>query len=208
MSKDKEQDTITFQLRADTYVVSDTVKISVRINAAVPQNSTESELRIGFKEAMTKFIPADWKYHGMARSVDATGFEQVTLIASARVSETENYNLQGRADKVSRVGLKLTITSVDNSVPQHMLENAEKELRAKILQDAKNECEEIKKLTERKFRVSSVNFNNSGDAYTRKTPMTASYASVSSFEATGGAGDDSLANAQKVSLDAEIQLSV
>lgn len=212
MAKDTPvQDYMSFQLRADKVVVSDTVKLTVLINALVTPEKTESALRTEIKQALAKFVEADWQFNGIERSVDDSGFERVSLRATARVNERENYNLDGRAKAVSRQGLQLSSVSVDATVPIPMLEEAEKELRLAILKKANEELEAINGVMGGGYRVAQVNYANQGEPYARKSPGIA--ASAANFTATSyGSGfgddeDDSLSNAQKVTLSASIQLA-
>lgn len=206
------QDTINFQLRADTVVVSDTVKVIVYINALVTADTTESALRLDIKRALASFLDTSWQINGIERASDDSGYEKVSMRATARVNESENYNLENRAKAVSRQGLQLGSVEVDSTVPAPMLEAAEKKLRAEILTKAKEEAAELAEITGRAYRVGQVNFQNQGDPMMRKAAVasTSNMAYGSGFNG-GGAGDggeESLANAQKVSLAANIVLSV
>lgn len=210
------QDTISFQLRADTVVVNDTVRITVYINALVTTDTAEAALRRDIKEALSRFIDADWSFNGLDRSADESGFERVSIRATARVKETENYNLENRALAVSRQGLKLANISVDTGVPAVLLEKAEKALRAEIVVKAKEELEELIAITGRPYRIGSLRFANQGDPYQRKAAAAQSYTNNMSFAASAGGGapggggddDDSISNAQKVSLAADVVFSV
>jgi hypothetical protein len=205
------QDTINFQLRADTVVVSDTVKIIVHINALVPSDSTENALRAEIKAALASFLPTQWQINGIERASDDSGFERVQMRATARVNETENYNLEGRAKAVSRQGLQLGDVEVDSTVPAPMLEEAEKALRATILKNAKEEAAALADVTGRNYRVGAVNFQNQGDPAIRKMAMASTTANATPYGsgfAAGGGDDESLANAQKVSLSANVTLMV
>lgn len=207
------QDTISFQLRADTVVVSDTVRITVYINALVTTDTAEAALRRDIKDALTRFIDADWSFNGLERSADESGFERVTIRATARVKETENYNLENRALAVSRQGLKLANISADTGVPAVLLEKAEKALRAEIVTKAKEELAELIAITGRDYRIGALRFANQGDPYQRKVATAQSYTTANNmaFGAAGGGApesDDSISNAQKVSLAADVVFSV
>lgn len=207
------QDTINFQLRADAVVVSDTVKVIVHINALVTSETTENALRAEIKRTLAAFLDVPWQINGIERASDDSGYEKVAMRATARVSETENYNLENRAKAVSRQGLKLGDVEVDSTVPAPMLEAAEKSLRAEILKKAKAEAADLSAVSGREYRVGVVSFQNQGDPVMRKSTAQAmnatSYGSGFAGAAGGGdGGDESLSNAQKVSLAANITLSV
>lgn len=204
------QDTVTFQLRAEKTVVNDTVRITVPVTALVTSETAEETLRVDINEALKGFIgAADWKFQNITRSPDGTGYERVSLVAVARVSERENYNLDARAKAVSRQGLQLAAPQADTTVPAAKLEEAEKELRLEILKKAHNEAADLGEAINVKFRVFDLNFQNQGDPVFRKggnaTMASAqSYGSGFDLEAPGGG---SLANAQKVTLSANVTLA-
>jgi hypothetical protein len=209
------QDTISFQLRADTVVVSDTVRVTVYVNALVTTDTTETTLRRDIKEALSNFIEADWSFNGLERSADESGFERVVIRATARVKETENYNLENRALLVSRQGLKLANITVDTGVPATLLEAAEKKLRSEIVNKATEELKELVEATKREYRISSIRFANQGDPYQRKVGSVSNQTYVNNMafaSAVGGSpgvsDDDSISNAQKVSLAADVVFSV
>lgn len=207
------QDTITFFLSADKLVVSDTIKVNIQVNALVPNDKGEEAIRTDIKSALAKFIPsADWSFNNLQRSSDTTGYERIWVQASARVSERENYKLHERAKQASVQGLSLDNIGVDTTVPVYKLEKAEQELRLEIIKKAMTETKEIGELTNRDYRVQAIEYQNQGDPGVRKSAGTVSnmYTSMGTSSApTGGAGsDDSLTNAQRVSLSAHITLAV
>jgi hypothetical protein len=209
MSTHIPQDTISLQLRSDTYVENNTVRIAVTVNAAAPSEQSEETLRADIKSALAKFIPdAEWHFSGLDREVDATGVETVRLIATTRVSEKENVKLVDRAEKASRQGLQLSDVSVDSTVPAVLLEKADKDLRIDILKKALDEIEAIKTVTKLEYRINSLNYQNQGDPLGRK--FAASNTSGGGTYAAAASGDDdgAITNAQKVSLTANVILAI
>ncbi len=202
-------DTLNFQLRDDKTVTSDTVKVIVIINALVEGETTEAALRIDIKKSLTAFIDAEWQINGIERTSDTSGYEKVSLRATARVNERENYNLDNRAKDVSRKGLQFTSVQIDSTIPAHLLDAAEKELRSKLLAAAVAEAKELSEVAGREYRVQQIAYQNDGAAVYRKSPGAfAATAAVSNSTYGGGFSDDeeSLTNAQKISLSANIVL--
>lgn len=209
------QDFLNFNLRADTVVVSDTVKVSVTVNTISSDDKSEDSLRSEIKAALVRLIPsADWKFSNVFRAEDASGYERVTLTATARVSEKENFKLDDRAKRASVQGLTLTSVSVDSTVPAHMLEKAERELRLEILKKAQAELKDVTEATSRNYRINNIQYHNQGDPYARKMAMaTSNYTSNGPMGGGGGVGsadddDGSLSNAQKVSMTATVTFAV
>ena len=208
------QDTVNFVLRADKVVTNDTVKVIVTVDTLSAQQTTEKELRTEIRQVLGKFIPgAEWAFDSQTRTNDTSGYERVTLRATTRINETENYKLQDRANESSRQGLRLSNVEVDSSIPMPMLEKAEKELRATLVKKALDEAKEMAELTGRDYRLGIVNINNASDPYSRKAGManTRAYA-VASASMGGGASDaadeEGLGNSQRLELTANIELRV
>ena len=203
-------DTINFQLRDDKTVTSDTVKVIVVINALVEGETTEAQLRIDIKKSLLAFIDAEWQISGIDRAADTSGYEKVTLRATARVNERENYNLENRARDVSRKGLQFTNVQIDSTIPNHLLDAAEKELRSKLLGLAVEEAKALSQVAGREYRVQTINYQNDGAPVYRKSPPGAGVAMAAMSNATyggfGDADDESLSNTQKISLSANIVL--
>jgi hypothetical protein len=209
------QDTITFTLSADKLVISDTIKVIVQVNTLVPNDKSEELIRTDIKGALAKFIPtAEWSFSNLQRSSDTTGYERIYLQASARVSERENFKLEERAKQVSVHGLSLAKVQVDSTVPVYKLEKAEQELRLDIIKKAMTETKEICELTKRDYRVQAIEYQNQGDPTYRKSVGTMNAQTANTFyssiggAAPGAGPDDSLSNAQRVSLSAHIVLAV
>jgi hypothetical protein len=200
-------DTMSFTLRASKVVINKTVKITVQIVALSPDDSAESQLRADIKAALAAFIPdADWQISGIQRNTDDSGYERVNLIATARVDEKENYNLESRAKKVSKTGLQLISVDADTTVPQADLEAAERELRAAILADALAEAKTVSEATGLGYRIKKIDYQNGGDPAMRK--MVASTSNITAYgSGFGGDDEEGLSNAQKVTLSAQIQLA-
>jgi hypothetical protein len=204
------QDTINIQLKTETTVISDTVRIVVNISALVTTEDTEEKVRVEIKQALTNFISTDWQINGLTRVVDNSGYEKITLTAAARVSERENYNLEARAKAASRQGLQIANPLADTSVPQYSLDIAEREMRKDILIKAVAEAALASEVLGKTYRVYAVDFASHVRASSLKA-MTASTSYGTGFGASANglesAGDDSLSNAQKLALSADVTLA-
>lgn len=193
------QDTIEFQVRAEKVVVNDTVKISADVHALVAGETTEEALRSDIRETMRRFVDADWHFSNMRREADTTGFERVHLMATARVPERENYNLENRAREVSRKGLAISDIHVDTSIPTWMIDKAEKELRIEIIKKVGEEAKAICEAAGRQYRVGRISFGG----------MPGLNVANSSFAYGAAMGaDESLGNAQKLQMQASVTLCV
>lgn len=211
MSDDRRplQDTITLHLRDEVTVTNDTVRLSAPIMALIDGDTTEETIRSDIRAALAKFIPgAEWQFNSIYRTPDGTGHEVMHLNAVARVSERENNRLQQRAKDASRTGLQINTPQVDTTIPAAKLEEAEAKLRVSLVSKAVEEQLALSKAAGRNYRLHSLNFLNAGDVANRKhiNATISSYGSGFAAESVGG--DDTLSNAQKIILTAELVLAV
>lgn len=206
------QDTITLQLRDEVTVTNDTVRMTVPIVALIDGDTAEETIRSDIRAALAKFIPgAEWQFNSIYRSPDGTGHERMQLNAVARVSERENNRLEQRAKEASRTGLQINPPNVDSTIPAAKMEEAEAKLRISLVKKAVQEQAALTEAAGRKYRLHSLNFLNAGDVGLRKSAtINATAQSYGSGFATEsiGSGGDTLSNAQKIVLSAELVLAV
>jgi hypothetical protein len=219
MAKDnKIQDTIEFSLIAEQTVVNTTVKITATIAGIITPNVAEDALRENIRSIMKKFIDtAVWQISGIIRSKDDSGMEKIRLSATTRVSETENYALEERAEAASVKGMKISSVAVDTAPPTSMIEETESSLRITLLAKAVGECAHINgavsddhsKLGD-DYRLGEVVFSR--DANSTSNLSNSSHRNVSQMamvSASYGSGFDeagTLGNAVKLTMYAAIVL--
>lgn len=134
-------DTLAFSLTEERQITNDTVRISVMIHALKAADTMEDDLRAEMQRAVRAFIDApDWLLSQARRETQPTGNETIALTASVRVAERENHGLKERADKVSRAGLTLSSPIADSTIPNSLMQAAERDLRATLLRRAMEEA--------------------------------------------------------------------
>jgi|ERR1019366_430321 hypothetical protein len=212
MAKDnKIQDTIEFSLIAEQTVVNTTVKITATIAGIITPNVAEDALRENIRSIMKKFIDtAIWQISGIIRSKDDSGMERIRLTATTRVSETENYALEERAEAASVKGMKISSVAVDTAPPTSMIEETESSLRITLLAKAVAECANINGALGDDYRLGEVSFSR--DANSTSNLSNSSHRNVSQMamaSASYGSGFDeagTLGNAVKLTMYAAIIL--
>jgi hypothetical protein len=168
---------------------------------------------------MNRFITASWQFANITRTAHDSGYEQINLTASARVSESENRALDSRRKEVSQKGLSISKVTPDISFPASLVEETERKLRLAIIHKAQDECLAISSAMKRTYRIKKINYaieleesfsNNRISA--SSASMKTSYGSGFGPTGAGGAGgptgaDDSLGNAQKFTMNATVTLA-
>lgn len=207
----KPEDTIEFTLAAEETIVNDTVKITAQINGMISRNTTEQQLRDSIRALMRKFIATDdWQYANTTRNSDPSGQERITLIATTRVHENENYALDRRREEASRDSEMVNIASVqtDTTPPQRQIEETQSRLRLALLTKARNELALINAATGEDYRLGSVLFRDSLGANVSNAPRGGIIASAASLYGSGFGDDDTIGNAVKLSMQATVQLRI
>lgn len=213
MPKETIQDTIEFALLAEKTVVNKTVKLIAHIVAMIKSDTPEKTLTTNVQAMMMKFIDAPWSFSNMQRSADQSGMERITLQASARVSESQNYSLDKRTRAVSTEGLNITAVQADTTPPMSDIEKTESDLRADLLGKAIAEMAVINQAMGVDYRVGRVTFESVNNAAnfqlsnssrgSGKTAMAQAYGA--GFGADMPGGEEGLGNAVKLTMQATIE---
>ena len=211
------QDTIQFDLSAERTVVNDTVKLTAHIACIVTPDMTDGNLNAGIRDMMTKLVsetqgsdgvkkPVVWNFSGTSRTSHASGMEQVTLMATARVHESDNQSMDKRIREVSKEGMTITSIVADTAPPSHMIEAAESDLRIVLLQKATTELDAINNaLGGETYRLGEVSFERSSDddAYANSRGSKA-FVMAATYRPPTGGDDSALGNAVKLTMTANI----
>jgi hypothetical protein len=211
MAKQPIQDTIQFDLSAEEIVVNDTVKIIAAIIGMIPDDIDEKKLRDSIRALMRKFIETDWQFSNMVRSSDPAGKERITLTATARIPEKENYALERRRDDASRGHelMRITMVTTDTTPTANQIEATQSKLRLAILKKAQSELALINKAIDQQYRIGDVRFNAGVESALANRQAHTALASAKTPYGAGFAGDDeSIGNAVKLTMHAVIQLRI
>ena len=202
------QDTIDFPLVAEKTVTNDTVKITVSVNALIT-GQAEDELRAEIHSRLKQLIDEDWHLSNITREKDPSGFERLCIIASLRVNETENNNLETRVEAASRQGLTIAIEDIDTNIPNKIIDEAQAELRKMILKKAIEECGVMSGISGLKYRVHSLKFGAFQNHSVNNNFSNVAYAQATIAAApSGGGGVPSLGTSAKLALQANVTLAV
>jgi hypothetical protein len=203
------QDTIQFVLSSEEVVVNTTVKINASMVAIVTTDMTEQRLKEAIRDVVKKFIPtADWQFSGMSRTSHASGMEQVTLNATARIPEADNYALDRRSKEASVDGISIHTVATDNSPTAGQIETTQRKLRLELLEKAQQEADAINEATGMDYRLGEVIFDpeSASTANVRNNRMMASATYGAGFDQPLGGGGGDIGNAVKLTMLARVIL--
>lgn len=207
------QDYVDFHLNSEETIKNDTVKLIANISGIVDPDSSEIAVRNSVKEMMRALVPtASWQFSNLTRKTHSSGREEVSLVASARVSEAENYALDRRAREASATSPMMNVVSVwaDTSPPVEMVNVAETTLRRKLFVLAMKEQASFNELTEvgEKYRLHSIRYEaNSNENIAAQMANSASIRNGKMSYGSGMDDDGMLANATKIMMRANVRLA-
>lgn len=204
MAKPIIQDDISIQLQVQKTVTHEDVRINVSIQAQIDPEKSEADFRKEIHKTLRDFIPGDWKIQNINRQ-KGNQFEAVYVNATVRVSDKEDYRLEDRAAKVSRIGFELINPRAEYELTFDQIQYVQKELRLMLMEQALQECKAYNETFKANgfsrtiYRISSSHFNNGSQtrasnnamAYTAtaNTPLIAATASpMGGASPKGGAG--------------------
>lgn len=153
------EDTLRFKLFAQKVIVQQDARLMVEVQALVSTADRDSEqLERRIRDALNRFIVAEWSFSSIRRAGDAVGFERVALYAATRIPVSEIFNLEERARQASSEGLSLKDPKINYSVPAQRVSEAVDQLRREIVEDAKQQILSYNALTGRQWRIGDISF--------------------------------------------------
>ena len=208
MSPAPIQDSIQFDLTAEEVVVNTTVKVIASVVTLLATGTIEEHHKEAIREVMQKFIRADWQFSNISRRAHASGVEEMTLTATARVPEAENYALDRRREAASRDGLRIAQVTTDTQPTPEQVEDTQSTLRLRLLEKANQELVKINNALDEEYRLSEVTFDPLDENVANvRSARPAMYGSgFAAAEAAAAPGP--LGNAVKLNMQARVTLRV
>lgn len=133
-----------FTIEDEKTVTNDTVKVMVQVTGPV-ENDSRDQLEKRARSALKQYLPeADWVFGGFQFSQSA-GYPLFVVPASCRIKANLNDDLINRANRFEcEEGVRLQVTNLDQSIPMHLIRNAEKDLRFNLLEMVENELADLR----------------------------------------------------------------
>lgn len=205
-------DTLRYRVLARKVLPQGDVKMAVPVVALVQADDRDqAALERRIREALEAVVAAKWGLARIVREADATGYERVRLVATARVGAAENWNLAARARAASREGLQIGTPKVDYALSREKVDAAYEALRLEILKRAEAHAAELSGAGGRAWRVGDIAFGVSDpDSFGGRVSPKGAYrdeteAIFAEMDADEGDGE-AMAGAERISLVAAVTL--
>ena len=198
-------DTMSFRLLVERSVLQEDIKVSLPVTVLLSQGEDDAtRLSASVREALNRFIGADWALANIQRGFEATGFERLTLTAHARVPVDENRNLHDRAVAASRPGLMLSSPTVSYALPTKKISAILEDLRLEALADVGRQLPILSQTIGRDWRIGHVQFGDDPQSDYRLTPKGARRGTGFDDDGEGLAGSERISLAVDVTLKASV----
>ncbi|MDD3288889.1 MAG: SIMPL domain-containing protein [Alphaproteobacteria bacterium] len=202
----KKDDQVLMDLSAETWVVTQTARVVISVEAAVT-GSTAGSAKTEMNKAVDTMVKADWRLTDFNRNQDQTGMERWSAQFEARIPESQLSGLNENAKKLSKAGMQLSVNTIDFSPTLAETEAAYGQLRTQIYKSTKDQLEALNSaIPGRNYRVAMINFTNSspGDAQPRQL-LGRGMKMMAMAENSDSAGSSpSLERAEKINLTAHV----
>lgn len=199
-------DRIVLTVTEEAWVETDTARVIAEIKTLIT-DETAGEAAANPTAILDQIGLGDWHITGSHRQQTDTGFEELLIVAEARLAQTALAGIYDRAESASEKGRTVRILTVDFSPSLAEREATTARLRKTIYARAAAEAETIdSQFPEHGFRVHQVHFQDGPDI----RPMAATKSRMLSADAAVERGESSPPGQQvseRITLSANIVIS-
>jgi hypothetical protein len=152
-------DTVSFQMVARQWVVTQSVLLSVTINASLNTNDLP-KIRSEMLANLNKIARGDWQLVQFERTKDSSGLEKLYVQAQVRIAQNETTNAYQNAKNVSKPGATYEILEIAFKPSMEEVQQAKTELRNKLYQQVLDELNRINKVySSQKYSLNKLIFS-------------------------------------------------
>lgn len=196
---------VSLHLHAEQWVTTKSALVTVTVNAALTDNGIE-KIQSQVIQKLSQIASGDWHVVSFDRNQDKSGLENVTMVAQARLAQTDLGSLRDKAKNLSKPGETYTLSSVQFTPSDAESQQANIALRNDIYQQAKNEIDSLNKsYPDQKFYLHRIDFNSSPVPLIE--PMANSYMPKMAMSASSAPPTPPLAVGNKQVMDANVELA-
>lgn len=152
-------DTLRYKVFVHRRASQDQVRVTVQVTALVRNSDRDQPaLEKRIHAALKSFIDTEWAFARIERASEATGYERVSLVAGARTTSAENYDLEGRCRNASSEGLAISNPTVNYAMTRDHADEIVGELMEEILAKATHQAQAFSTKTGREWRIGDIDF--------------------------------------------------
>jgi hypothetical protein len=152
--------TVAMAMNAEQWVDINEVNVFVTVNASAKSNEIPA-VKENVMTSLSKFgSKITWHLTEMNQKQGASGLFSVEITAVASIPSAELSGIYEKVEKVSKSGMKMSVSKVDYMPDEKTMKAAKKALRKQIYQQSSEEAKFLSTLYPKKFHVQSITFND------------------------------------------------
>lgn len=154
----KALDKVIFQLTEEQWVITETAKVVVSIDASLDEEDLAAA-RNQIVDNLKQIASADWHITQFSRSQDSSGLQRLYVIAEARVEEALLREIYSKVDAVSAPGATYRINNIDFTPSLIEIEQVRQSVRQQVYAQINNEIARLAQdFPNQSFQLHKVNF--------------------------------------------------
>lgn len=183
--------TIELSVVAEEWASSDTAQVIVGVDANLDAAGMD-KLQTDVLASLQQMVASnEWRVTQFYRNQDQSGLEKVHVEAQARLPNTQLNNLRGKAEALSKPGIKYQLVDVQYTPSLSDKEALEERLRLKLYTRVKQELDQINKIyPKQNYYVHKIYFGKNGAVPTTRYKTAGSSEAPMMAAAPAPAGDN------------------
>ncbi len=153
---------ITFTMTSEQWVTTQNADVFVSVDATLDQSQLASAHN-DILQKLNKLAKTDWHITQFNRSQNSSGLEQLSVVAQARLPETDLSKIRDDAKNLTHPGETFTVLNIAFTPSTAELEAVRAQLRNDLYNKIQNELNTINKIyANQKYVVHQIDFSESG----------------------------------------------
>jgi|APTNR8051073442_1049403.scaffolds.fasta_scaffold12469_1 hypothetical protein len=198
-------DAISYKIFVAKAVPVADVTITAHLTLMVSNRDESQDTDNRIRSALTDFIDTEWTILTPERSSATPGFERINVKAIAKISSTENRNLDERAARANREGLEFDHVRVNRTLPQEQANQIIKELWFEAVEKVTAHLADFNRVSRRQWRIGDVALGAPGTGRTSRRLNKGGYQEELDEPLTE-LMESCLTGVEKISLTADVTL--
>lgn len=175
---------ITFSINDEKTITNTTAKITISIKGTINGESRDKLEARTANVTKTLFPDNQWAFTDFGYNADGFTFH---VSATTRIDSLQNDQLAEKCESLGSDTLRVILVGVDDSIPSHVLREAESDLRLHVIALAEQEAIKLG------GKVVDINFNSP-----------AQYRGIVAASATYADSSKSLGHSEKIQINANV----
>lgn len=192
-------DKVSFQISAKRWVDTQTVMLSVGINATLDSLDLV-KARASMMTKLSKIVSGDWHMVQFDRYQDNSGMQKLDAMAQVRVNQSQLNRVYDTVKEISRAGETFTVASIEFKPGLEEIQKTKAELRQQLNKEVQQELAVLNRtFTEQHFTLSALDYlDDVGPGPLQNRPL---------MLASNGGSRDAAASSAPITVSNELKMT-